>query len=99
MITWTVTTWIVDSDTLAADYGAADNRCAAVGEAIDTARRAVADITSDGWTVPYISIVIDDDIALMLAVGRHPTGRPDIASALDALAALDVTHHHPGRLA
>ncbi|MFW0797627.1 hypothetical protein AAFP30_27745 [Gordonia sp. CPCC 205515] len=99
MITWTVTTYTPDTNTTSTDHGAADNRADATSEAAATARLQLDDITADGWTLPYLAIVIDDDIALMLAIGRDNDGRPDVAAAYLHLDALEAGAAEPGRIA
>lgn len=99
MITWSSTAYTAADDRTHTSYGAADHRHTALAEAIDAARTHLHTLTTDDWTTPYLSIIVDDDIILMLAVGHTPAGRPDTTTALEHLDALDTSAHQPRRIA
>ncbi len=88
MITYTVTTYTPGDTEPTVIHDAADNRNTALRAAGAAAITALDSLTTtNNSTLPYLSIVVDDELLVMLAVGRDATGQPDLTTALIELHA------------
>ncbi|MDF3284996.1 hypothetical protein [Gordonia sp. N1V] len=87
MITWTVTTYTPGHPAPATTYDTTDTRTTALTDAANAALTALDTAVSSSSATPYLSITVDGEILVMLAVGIDDHGHPDLADAIATIHA------------